>query len=134
VTTYWRMDTRALLADHLRAGDTVVLVSSGPQPLIRQIGLELGTEHAIGTSLEIRNGLFTGRSLQPVCIDVYKAHMAREYLQNEGFQVDYSESFTYADSTSDLYLLEMVGHPVAVHPEDTLRAIASQRGWRIIPA
>jgi HAD superfamily hydrolase (TIGR01490 family) len=134
VDTYWRMDSRALLENHLRAGDPVVLVSSGPQPLIQQIGLELGTEHAIGTSLETRDGLFTGRSLQPICIDAYKARMAREYLQSKGFQVDYSKSYTYADSTSDLHLLEMVGHPVAVHPDETLRAIASQRGWRIIPA
>jgi HAD superfamily hydrolase (TIGR01490 family) len=133
VETYWRMDMRALLANHLQAGDAVVLVSSGPQPLIQQIGLELGTEHAIGTHLEMRSGFFTGRSLEPICIDAYKASMAREYLKDRNLQIDYSKSYTYADSTSDLHLLEMVRHPVAVHPEDGLRAIASQRGWRIIP-
>ena len=133
VETYWRMDIRALLANHLQAGDAVVLVSSGPQPLIQQIGLELGTEHAIGTYLEMRRGFFTGRSLEPICIDAYKASMARDYLEEQDLPVDYSRSYTYADSTSDLHLLEMVGHPVAVHPEQELRTIASQRGWRIIP-
>ena len=37
----------------------------------------------------------------------------------------------YADSTSDLPLLEAVGFPVAVNPETRLSALARKRGWLV---
>ena len=42
-----------------------------------------------------------------------------------------SESVAYADSTSDLPLLEAVGFPVAVNPETRLSALARKRGWLV---
>ncbi|MDQ6798230.1 MAG: HAD-IB family hydrolase, partial [Actinomycetota bacterium] len=36
-----------------------------------------------------------------------------------------------ADSTSDLPMLEAVGHPVAVNAEPKLAAIARKRGWHV---
>ena len=41
------------------------------------------------------------------------------------------ESIAYADSSSDLPLLEAVGFPVAVNPETRLAAIARKRGWLV---
>ena len=41
------------------------------------------------------------------------------------------ESIAYADSTSDLPMLEGVGFPVAVNPETRLAAIARKRGWLV---
>ena len=35
----------------------------------------------------------------------------------------------YADSASDLPMLEAVGYPVAVNPETRLVTIAEKRGW-----
>ena len=42
-----------------------------------------------------------------------------------------SESVAYADSASDLAMLEAVGFPVAVNPEARLAAIARRRGWHV---
>ena len=44
---------------------------------------------------------------------------------------DLRESIAYADSTSDLPMLEAVGFPVAVNPETKLAAMARRRGWLI---
>ena len=41
------------------------------------------------------------------------------------------ESVAYADSTSDLAMLEAVGFPVAVNPETKLASLARRRGWLI---
>ena len=41
------------------------------------------------------------------------------------------ESVAYADSASDLAMLEAVGFPVAVNPESRLSAIARRRGWHV---
>ncbi len=43
--------------------------------------------------------------------------------------LDLKESVAYADSTSDLPMLEAVGFPVAVNPETRLASIAIKRGW-----
>jgi len=130
---HWRPDTRALLDQHRNSGDVVMLVSSGPQSMIERIAHELGAQYGIGTRLEVRNGRYTGRSLKPVCIDQYKALMAKELIRSRGLEIDLEASFAYADSVADLSLLELVGHPVAVHPDPELRAIAEGLGWRTIP-
>lgn len=133
LNTSWREDTRTIFNNHLYRGDIVVLVSSGPLPFIQRIGQELKTEHAVGTKLDFKNGTYTGRSLPPVCIDKYKATLTKEYLQSNGINIDFETSYSYADSIADLQLLEMVGNPVAVHPDDALREEAHKRGWSIIP-
>jgi len=45
--------------------------------------------------------------------------------------LDLAESVAYADSTSDLPMLEVVGFPVAVNPETRLAALARKRGWLV---
>jgi fatty acyl-CoA reductase len=51
------------------------------------------------------------------------------YAEAEGLSLQ--ESVAYADSTSDLPMLEAVGHPVAVNPEAKLATLARKRGWHI---
>ena len=45
--------------------------------------------------------------------------------------LDLAETVAYADSTSDLPMLEAVGFPVAVNPEMRLAALARKRGWLV---
>jgi HAD superfamily hydrolase (TIGR01490 family) len=45
--------------------------------------------------------------------------------------LDLRESVAYADSTSDLPMLEAVGFPVAVNPETRLATLARKRGWLV---
>jgi HAD superfamily hydrolase (TIGR01490 family) len=128
----WQNDTREVLDKHLTAGDLVMLVSSGPLPIVKRIASELGVEHYVGTPLEIKCDHYTGRSLEPIVIDETKASAALGYLKDHQLSVDLLSSFAYADSTPDLSLLEMVGHPVAAHPDAGLKEIAERRGWTIM--
>ena len=43
--------------------------------------------------------------------------------------LDPAQGVAYADSASDLPMLEAVGYPVAVNPETRLVTIADKRGW-----
>jgi hypothetical protein len=52
-----------------------------------------------------------------------------DYAAANGF--DLAEGVAYADSTSDLPMLEAVGFPVAVNPETRLAALARKRGWLV---
>lgn len=133
MSSLWRPDTLKLLADHKRAGELVVLVSAGPLPLEEHIAQKLGADLAVGTDFEVNDGRYTGRAKGRVCIAENKAVMSQEKLREEGIEVDFSASYAYADSSGDVALLEMVGNPVAVHPDEHLRPIAAKRGWKIFP-
>jgi fatty acyl-CoA reductase len=58
-----------------------------------------------------------------------RALLMQEYAEAEGLRLE--ESVAYADSASDLPMLEAVGFPVAVNPETRLSAIARKRGWLV---
>jgi HAD superfamily hydrolase (TIGR01490 family) len=73
------------------------------------------------------SGHLTGRLERLPPTGEARALVLAEYADNEG--LDLSESVAYADSASDLPLLECVGFPVVVNPEARLAAIARKRGW-----
>ena len=49
----------------------------------------------------------------------------------DSHNIDLRESVAYADSASDLPMLEAVGFPVAVNPETKLASLARKRGWLV---
>jgi fatty acyl-CoA reductase len=74
-------------------------------------------------------GRFTGRLEQLPPTGEARALVLAEYAAREG--LDLGEAVAYADSASDLPLLECVGFPVAVNPEARLATIARRRGWHV---
>jgi HAD superfamily hydrolase (TIGR01490 family) len=75
------------------------------------------------------DGKFTGRLDELPPIGEARALVLADYADAEGLQLE--ESMAYADSASDLPMLEAVGFPVAVNPEAKLAAIARRRGWHV---
>jgi HAD superfamily hydrolase (TIGR01490 family) len=75
------------------------------------------------------DGVFTGRLDELPPIGEARALVLAEYAEAEHLQLE--ESMAYADSASDLPMLEVVGFPVAVNPEAKLAAIARRRGWHV---
>jgi len=76
-----------------------------------------------------RDGLLTGEMIDAPPTGEARAIVLADYAASEGLLL--SESVVYADSASDLPMLEAVGHPVAVNAEPKLAAIARKRGWHI---
>ena len=75
----------------------------------------LGIDDYEANRLEFVNGYATGRILPPVMASATKAKWMREYAERE--DINLSESYAYSDSISDLPMLSIVGHPVAVNPD-----------------
>jgi HAD superfamily hydrolase (TIGR01490 family) len=132
LSPFWRADALELIKQHKKNGELVILVSAGLTPLEQGIADRLGADFAVGTQPELRDGRYTGGIAGPVCIDADKARLAQQALQQRGLEVDLAASTAYADGATDVALLEMVGHPVAFHPDEQLRQIAQARGWKII--
>jgi len=128
-----REDIVGKLRQHKAQGHAVRLVSGTMEPLLERIaqGLGLPSTSAIGTRVEVCHGRYTGRAVEPVCMGHGKKERLKLFLA-ERPEVELSQSFAYADSITDLDVLEMVGHPMAVYPDEELADIARSRGWPII--
>lgn len=127
-----RPDVVERLRDHQARGHRVILLSGGFESLVATVGTRLDVDEVLGTRLERRNGRYTGRALAPTCHGPGKLERLSGYLSNSGETVDLAASYAYADSVSDRFMLESVGHPVAVYPDEGLAALARQRGWPIL--
>ncbi len=79
--------------------------------------------------MEERDGLLTGHLTKLPPIGEARALVLSDYAATHDLSLE--ESVAYADSASDLAMLEAVGFPVAVNPEARLAAIARRRGWHV---
>jgi HAD superfamily hydrolase (TIGR01490 family) len=124
-------DLIARLREHQAAGHRVILVSGTQSPLLAEIGRLWQVTETVGTPLVLSKGRYNGRSLRPACQGAGKLIRLREHLQAT-YPIDWEASFGYADSITDLPLLEAMGRPVAVHPDEQLMAHAQEQNWEII--
>lgn len=127
-----RTDIMDMLRDHQAKGHMVALVSGSPQELLDAFVARLHIEHAVGTPLEVKHGRYTGKTAGPLALNEGKVVALKGFIADKGFDIDWDKSFAYGDSRTDIELLEKVGNPVAVYPDDALKALALERGWNII--
>ena len=115
------------LREHKRAGHRVVLLSGALDFILEPF--EDLADDVLTARLEEENGVYTGElSGAPVAGEA-RARMLASFARRRN--VDLSRSYAYADSISDLPMLEAVGIPVAVNPDARLRAAAKEKGWQI---
>jgi alcohol-forming fatty acyl-CoA reductase len=86
-------------------------------------------DEVVCASLGQRSGRFTGELLEAPPTGEARALIMAEYARAN--DLDLEQCVAYADSASDLPMLEAAGHPVAVNPETKLAAIARRRGWHV---
>jgi fatty acyl-CoA reductase len=86
-------------------------------------------DEVVCAHLDERDGRFTGELATGPPTGESRALIMMDYCGAEGLSLD--QAVVYADSASDLPMLEAAGHPVAVNPESKLAAIARKRGWHI---
>ena len=76
-----------------------------------------------------RDGLLTCELTDSPPTGEARAVLLEEFARGQGLSL--ADTIGYADSTSDLPMLEASGFPVVVNPEAKLAAIARRRGWFI---
>lgn len=111
-------------------GFHTVLLSGTYDYLLENLGQQLGFDTVIGTKMAYTQGLFDP-SIDPEIV-IGDLKLKKVYVRFQDQEVDWQASRAYADGYSDLDLLEAVGHPVAVQPDDKLKAIAVERNWQVI--
>ncbi len=124
---------RALVRRHIDSGALSAIVTATNRFVTTPIARELGIEHLIATEAEEHGGEFTGGVAGVPSFREGKVTRVDQWLSRLGH--DWSQvtrSWFYSDSLNDLPLLERVSDPVAVDPDDTLRAHAERCGWPVI--
>lgn len=126
-----RDSARALVAKH--TNDLCAVVTATNSFVTAPIAREFGIEHLIATDPEARDGEFTGKVTGTPCFRDGKIARVEAWLAGQGRSLaSFEQSSFYSDSLNDLPLLSRVTHPVAVDPDETLRAHAKASGWPII--
>ncbi len=113
--------------EHRRLGHRTVLITGALDVVVDP--LRPLFDDVIATELDERHGELTGELRAAPPTGETRAQLLMDYAA--AHDCDLAESVAYADSTSDLPMLEVVGFPVAVNPETRLSALARKRGWLV---
>ena len=133
--------TLALVGEHQHAGDLCVIVTATTGFIAQPFARLFGIDHLLATQPATADGTpqaaFTGEIHGEPCYRAHKVTRVEQWLAQRpaGSMLrlsDFTRSWFYSDSISDLPLLSAVSHPVAVRPDDRLRAHALASGWRVI--
>jgi len=123
-------EARALVSAHISMGHTVVIVSAATPYQVEPIARDLGVEIVRCTRMEVEKGKFTGNIVEPTCWGVGKALAGKEL--EETYNLDLTKSYFYTDSYDDLPLMEIVGKPRPVNPDNKLSAHSFQQDWPVL--
>lgn len=122
--------SRDLLARHRDAGDLLLITTATNRFVVEPIAQLLGVEQLIATDPEIVDGRYTGRIAGTPNFQRGKVERLKHWLAANSH--DGRGMTCYSDSHNDVPLLEMGDTAIAVDPDPRLRAIAQERGWRVI--
>jgi alcohol-forming fatty acyl-CoA reductase len=117
----------ARVRHHRRLGHRTLLITGALDVVVAP--LRPLFDDVVCARLTQRDGVYTGRLAELSPIGEARAHLLDRYAEDHGLSL--GESVAYADSSSDLAMLEAVGHPVAVNADARLAAIARRRGWLV---
>jgi HAD superfamily hydrolase (TIGR01490 family) len=122
---------RELVAHH--RGDLRAIVTATNSFVTAPIAREFGIEHLLATEPAHEDGEFTGQVTGSPCFREGKVARLEQWLAARSQPLgSFARSWFYSDSLNDLPLLMRVTDPVAVDPDETLRAHAERQGWPII--
>jgi HAD superfamily hydrolase (TIGR01490 family) len=121
---------RRALADHRGRGHHLALLSTTSPYEAEAVVEHLDLHGAIFTGYEVREGVFTGEPLLPICYGEGKVELAEQYARDHNISLE--RSYFYTDSATDLPMLRRIGNPRVVNPDLLLRMHALRNGWSVL--
>ncbi len=123
-------ESRQLVEQHRNKDHTLLIITATNRFITEPIAQEFGIKHLLATEPEQQHGRYTGKVSGVPCFQDGKVKRLEEWLTTN--RSNLASSWFYSDSHNDLPLLELVTHPVAVNPDETLEAHAEAKQWPII--
>jgi HAD superfamily hydrolase (TIGR01490 family) len=121
----------AVAHEHQDAGRRAYITTAASQELADILARVLVLDGGIGSQFsEVVDGIYTGRPSGLFIYGAGKARAIEQLAEREG--IDLGASYAYTDSASDLPMMQIVGHPVAVNPDRELLRAARKQGWQVL--
>jgi HAD superfamily hydrolase (TIGR01490 family) len=126
-----------LVQKHQSAGDTVVIITATNEFVTRPIAEAFGVQELLAIELERDESpggtlWYTGAIRGVPSFREGKVTRLEQWMAARGLGWDRVHTTFYSDSINDVPLLEKVDVPVATNPDERLRALATERQWRIL--
>ncbi len=115
---------------HRAQGAHIVILSAALPYICWPLANHLKLDDIICSSMEIENGVFTGRPDGKICIEKEKEIRIQQYCLDKSYNLE--ETYCYCDSYSDRFALELAGNPICVAPDKRLRKLAKIRKWPVM--
>jgi len=120
---------KALIEKHRKQGDYLLIITATNHFVTERIAQLLEVDDLIATEPEKDNHGYTGKIAGTPSFKEGKITRLNEWLKSNNYSM--KGSYFYSDSHNDIPLLELVDNPVAVDPDETLRAYCEKNQWPI---
>jgi len=133
--------TLALVQRHQAAGDLCAIVTATTQLIAEPFAHLFGIDQLLATRAATEDDVpaapLTGEIEGDPCYRHHKLTRVQQWLalqpsRSKSRLVGFARSWFYSDSLSDLALFNAVSDPVAVRPDERLRAHALMSGWPVL--
>lgn len=125
-----RSQSQTTIDKHHNQGDTSIMITATNSFITQPIADYFGIQHLIATEPKIIDGNYTTEIEGTPCFQEGKVTRLNEWMKSNNETLE--GSYLYSDSMNDLSLLRAVEFPIAVQPDETLKAIAKEHNWPII--
>ncbi len=123
-------EAKALFEELQESGERVGILTSTNTIIAQPVAEFFKVDLLLGTQLEVKDGKYTGNYVPPFAGREGKVEILTEFSRMT--KIAMSDMAYYGDSINDRFVLESVGHPVAVNPSAALRQVAVEKGWEIL--
>ena len=108
-----------LLAAVHSAGGRVGVVSGGFSQVVDPLARELGIDYFSSNTLEVIDGVLTGRTVGDIVDAEAKAQALRDWAADFGVEID--KTVAIGDGANDIKMLSQAGFAVGFRPKEILR-------------
>lgn len=121
---------RELVEKHRAQGHRPLIITATNRFITAPIAAAFGVADLIATEPELKDGSYTGKVSGIPCYQHGKIERLQQWLMEAGESAE--GCWFYSDSRNDIPLLEFATYPVAVDPDEALRAHAASNSWPVI--
>jgi HAD superfamily hydrolase (TIGR01490 family) len=123
--------TEGLISVLRYKGYAPVLLSGSPEEIILPFSRKfaINPEDTYATVFEAENGIYTGEVLRSMVEPGAKRNIVEKCANDIGVLLQDCAGF--GDTENDLEFLELVGHPMAIKPNEKLRQHGAEKNWLI---
>lgn len=105
-----------------RLGYKTAVISGGFTFAANTLKDQLGLDYAYANELEVKDGVITGKVIDPIVTPQRKADLLSSIAEREGISL--SQTIAVGDGANDLLMLEKAGLGIAFHAKAKLKAAA----------